>query len=73
MPIHSGTDSKGPFIQWGNQKKYYYKKGNKKSLANAKAKANKQMKAIFASGYSESQLPNSKFNLLLEKIYKELK
>lgn len=74
MPIHSGKDSKGPFIQWGHQKKYYYKAGNKASLAAAKAKAKKQMNAIFASGYHEDiNSPLKKFNLLLENIYASLK
>lgn len=69
MPIHSGKDSNGPFIQWGHQKKYYYKAGNKKSLAAAKAKAKKQMNAIFASGYHEDvNSPLKKFNLLVEEI-----
>ena len=73
MPIHSGKDSKGPFIQWGNQKKYYYKAGDKRSLVNAKEKAKKQMNAIFASGYHESVLlKNSKFNLLYEEIMTKL-
>ena len=70
MPIHTEKDSKGPFVQWGHQKKYYYKSGDKRSLAIAKAKAKKQMNAIFASGYHEDT--NSllkKFNLLLEDIY----
>lgn len=73
MPIHSGKDSKGPFIQWGHQKKYYYKAGNKASLAAAKAKAKKQMNAIFASGYHEDvNSPLKKFNLLVENIYSSL-
>lgn len=69
MPIHTGNDSKGPFVQWGHQKKYYYKRGNKRSLTNAKRKAQQQMRAIFASGYHESVLNNSKFNLILENVY----
>ena len=72
MPIHTGKDSKGPFVQWGHQKKYHYKAGNKKSLAAAKARAKKQMNAIFASGYHEDVLVYfPKFNLLLEELYKE--
>jgi len=51
MPIHLGKDSKGTFVQWGHQKKYHYKANNKQSLANAKSRAKKQMKAIFSSGY----------------------
>jgi len=72
MPIHTGRDSKGPFVQWGHQKKYHYKVGDKKSLAAAKARAKKQMSAIFASGYHESISPLKKFNLLIEEIYKSL-
>ena len=53
MPIHRGKDSKGPYYQWGSQKKYYYKKGNKKSRELAKKKAKKQMIAIYASGYRD--------------------
>ena len=53
MPIHRGQDFKGPFYQWGSQKKYYYKPGNKKSREAAKEKARKQMIAIYATGYRE--------------------
>lgn len=69
MPIHLGKDKKGPFVQWGHQKKYHYKADDKKSLAAAKARAKKQMSAIFASGYHESVIETPKFNLLLEEIY----
>ena len=69
MPIHSGKDSKGPFIQWGHQKKYYYKSGNKKSLEAAKSKAKKQMSAIFANGY----IKQSKFLKLYQQIILETK
>ena len=51
MPIQRGTDSHGPFFQWGTQKKYYYKPNNKKSRELAKEKARKQMVAIYASGW----------------------
>ena len=51
MPIHLGKDSNGSFVQWGHRTKYYYTAGNKNSLNKAKAKAKKQMGAIFASGY----------------------
>jgi len=40
-----GKDSKGTFYQWGNQKKYYYKSGDKKSREKAKEKAYKQARA----------------------------
>jgi len=49
MPIHRGRDSKGSFYQWGQQKKYYYISGNKKSREQAKEKARKQAIAIYAS------------------------
>jgi len=72
MPIHTGRDSKGPFVQWGHQKKYHYKAGDKKSLAAAKARAKKQMSAIFASGYHENvEHPLKKFNLLIEEIFEK--
>jgi len=51
MPIHRGKDSKGPFYQWGTQKKYYYKAGNVKSRKLAYEKAKKQAVAIYASGW----------------------
>lgn len=53
MPIHRGKDSKGPYYQWGSQKKYYYKSGNKKSREAAYQKAHKQAIAIYASGWKE--------------------
>jgi hypothetical protein len=49
MPIHRGSDSKGPFYQWGKQKKYYYKPGDKKSRDSAYNKAWKQSVAIRVS------------------------
>ena len=52
MPVHRGKDAKGPYYQWGHQKKYYYKCGDKKSRDKAKEKAFRQARAIFASGYS---------------------
>lgn len=51
MPIHRGRDSEGPYYQWGHQKKYHYKSGNKRSREIAKGKAEKQAQAIYASGY----------------------
>lgn len=53
MPIHRGQNSQGPYYQWGSQKKYYYKAGNKKSRDIALNKAKKQMIAIYASGYKD--------------------
>lgn len=51
MPVHRGQDEKGPYYQWGSQKKYYYVANNKASRERAKAKAEKQARAIYASGY----------------------
>lgn len=52
MPVKRGSDSKGSYYQWGNSgKKYYYKTGNRDSRERAKAKAHRQAKAIYASGY----------------------
>jgi hypothetical protein len=44
MPIHEGTDNKGKFYQWGNQKKYYFNTEIGKKRAYEKAL--KQSKAI---------------------------
>lgn len=55
MPIHRGKDSKGPYYQWGHQKKYYYKSGDIKSRKRAKKKAAEQMVAIYATGWREKE------------------
>ena len=52
MPIYRGKDSKGPFYQWGNQKKYI--SGNKLSRNKALEKVKKQMAAIYSSGYKNN-------------------
>lgn len=49
MPVKTGKDTKGCYAQWGSQKKYYYECGNKKARERAKAKAEKQGKAIRAN------------------------
>ena len=52
MPVHQGSDSRGPYYQWGDSgKKYYYTKGDPSSSEDAKQKANRQARAIYASGY----------------------
>jgi hypothetical protein len=52
MPVHRGSDSKGPYYQWGDSgKKYPYQAGEKKSRDSAKQKATKQGQAARASGY----------------------
>lgn len=61
MPVRTGTDSKGSFFRWGGSgKKYYYAKGNKASMAAARAKAGKQGRAAHAAGY--------KGNVMLQRI-----
>ncbi len=52
MPIHLEKDNSGWFYQWGNSgKKYRFRLGNSKSKAEAKSKAGRQARAIYASGY----------------------
>lgn len=51
MPVKCKKDSKGPYAQWGSGKKYRYKAGDKAGRERAKAKAEKQGAAAFASGY----------------------
>jgi hypothetical protein len=46
MPINRGQDKKGCYYRWGQQKKYYYKCGDKDDRKTAKMKAIKQMIAI---------------------------
>lgn len=54
MPVKRGTDSKGAFYRWGNSgKKYHYTVGNGKSRERAKKQAERQARAIYASGYRE--------------------
>lgn len=52
MPVHRSKDGKGPYYQWGESgKKYHYESGDEESRKRAKAKAEKQGRAIRASGY----------------------
>lgn len=52
MPIHSGKDKTGLFIQWGTTgKKYYYNPQDEKSKEQAQKKAEKQQTAIYSSGW----------------------
>ncbi len=53
MPVHRGQDSKGPYYQWGSQKKYYYKPGSPASRVRARQKAHAQGRAIRARGWRE--------------------
>lgn len=43
MPVRKGRDSKGSFYRWGSGKKYRGK--------GARAKASRQGRAAYASGY----------------------
>ena len=49
MPIHRRSDIHGSFYQWGNQKKYYYATGSKRSRDIAYEKCRKQSVAILIS------------------------
>ncbi len=52
MPVHRGSDSSGPYYQWGKTgKKYHYKAGDAKSRRRARSQADRQARAIRASGY----------------------
>ena len=53
MPVHRGTDSDGPYYQWGDHgKRYHYTTGDASSRKEAKEKAAKQGQAAHAHGYS---------------------
>lgn len=52
MPTERGKDTKGAFFKWGSSgKKYYYRASSKRSRDLARQKANRQGRAIKASGY----------------------
>jgi hypothetical protein len=52
MPVHRGTDTKGPYYQWGGHgKKYRYTAGNTRSRSRAKQSAARQGQAAHAAGY----------------------
>lgn len=52
MPVHSGKDGEGCFMQWGNSgKKYHYECGNGKAKSAAKRKAELQGVAAYSHGY----------------------
>ena len=49
MPARRGEDSQGPYYQWGNKgRKYHYQRGNEGARKQAKARAHRQGRAIFA-------------------------
>ena len=51
MPIRHGEDTKGHFIRWGNQKKYYYNPNNQNSYKDALNRVKQQIRAIYYNGY----------------------
>ena len=51
MPIHTGVDQYGPFVQYGSQMKYYFSPDNIRSFNRANNRAMKQMAAIMYSQY----------------------
>jgi len=52
MPVHTGTEKKRCYAQWGGHgKKYFYECGDKAARERAKAKAAKQGAAAYSSGY----------------------
>lgn len=54
MPIHTGKDSKGDYVQWGGHgAKYYYKPNDPESRDRARRKSQKQAAAAHASGFRE--------------------
>lgn len=62
MPTRCKKDTKGCYCQWGSQKKYYYKCGDKKARSRAKAKADKQGAAARRTGYKGSYSTGFKGN-----------
>jgi hypothetical protein len=52
MPIHTGSDSQGTYIQWGGHgKKYYYGSGSGMTMSEARSAAGRQAAAAYAHGY----------------------
>jgi len=46
MPSHTGQDLIGPYVQWGNQTKYYFNPHSVRSFNRASNMAHKQGVAI---------------------------
>jgi hypothetical protein len=51
MPVYHGVDNTGPYYQWGNQKKYYYRLGDSISENEARSKAEAQGRAVYSHGW----------------------
>lgn len=52
MPVHTGKDKEGNYYRWGTSgKKFHFDPSSESSKSNAKSKAEKQARAIYASGY----------------------
>jgi hypothetical protein len=49
MPIKLKIDENGPYYQWGNQAKYYFKENDYKTQIEAYNKAARQARAIYAN------------------------
>jgi len=60
MPVTFGSDKRGCYAQWGSQKKYYYKCGNKEARDRAKKRAEEQARAIRATGYRDDHRSDAK-------------
>lgn len=56
MPVHRTTDKGKPAWQWGSQKKYSYKAGDKGSSLRAKKRAIKQGLAVARSESTKPEL-----------------
>ena len=56
MPVHKTTEKGKPAWQWGNQKKYPYKTGDKASSLRAKKKAIAQGLAVARSQGTKPEL-----------------
>lgn len=54
MPVHETTKDGRPAMQWGKSgKKYPYRRGDKRSKARAKRRAERQGVAIRSTGWRE--------------------
>lgn len=54
MPVRRGTDSAGPFYQWGKSgRRYHYDPDSDASRRRARARAVAQGRAVRASGYGD--------------------
>ena len=80
MPVHSGSDSKGKYYQWGKQKKYYYKteKGEKLAFNRAKKqgyafKGGLESNNQFVKEHLKNKNPTEDDYIKLDKLFKSSK